>query len=430
MTTATTSRAPRPWWVAVISGMASYIDATAIVSFGGAMLIYQGVMGLSPAEIGLASAGLTLGIAVGALIGGRLGDRIGRRPVFIATMVVIVATAVGLSLADSFTVVAVCALLLGLATGADLPVSLASISEAASDENRGKLIGFSQILWSAGFIVSTFLVAAIANLGRLGAQILFLHIAIVALLILVGRFTIPESDAWMQARNERRQGIKTVRADHVAVLDLVRGSYKVPFLALLGFYALTNLAANTSGQFGSYLLVNVGGVNLGTAALIGLPLIPLGVFAALWFMKIADTPKRFGYFTFGAISWVVAQLVYAVFGVSLTTAIISGVIGIAGTAFAFESIMKVWTQEQFPALLRSTAQGTIIAVARLLAAVLAIFTPILLQFNARFFYLGMAVVIATGCGIAWAAFRTRDQRSEIDVEAQLDPAADEHMAAV
>ena len=424
MTSAPTTRPVRPWWVAIVSGMASYIDAAAIVSFGTALVLLQDVIGLSGGEIGLASGGLTFGIAFGAIVGGRLGDRFGRRPVFIATMILISAAAAALALADSFTVIMVSAVALGAATGADLPVSLASISEAATDENRGKLISFSGLLWTAGFIASSFLTAAIASLGRLGAQILFLHIGVVAVLVLICRFTIPESDVWTQARNERRRGVETVRADRVAFRDLLRGSYRVPFLALLGFYALTNLAANTGGQFGSYLMVNVVGMDMQTASLIALPFIPLGILGSLWFMKIADTPKRFTYFKVGAVCWVVSHLVYAVFGVSLPTAIISGLIGFVGLTFAFESIMKVWTQEQFPVLLRSTAQGTIIAVARLLAAVLATVTPLLLQLNVNLFFLFLSLVIAAGCGIAWSAFRTRDQHSEIDVEARPDTAAE------
>jgi len=421
---APTTRPVRPWWVAIVSGMASYIDAAAIVSFGTALVLLQDVIGLSGGEIGLASGGLTFGIAFGAIVGGRLGDRFGRRPVFIATMILISAAAAALVLADSFTVIMVSAVALGAATGADLPVSLASISEAATDENRGKLISFSGLLWTAGFIASSFLTAAIASLGRLGAQILFLHIGVVAVLVLICRFTIPESDVWTQARNERRRGVETVRADRVAFRDLLRGSYRVPFLALLGFYALTNLAANTGGQFGSYLMVNVVGMDMQTASLIALPFIPLGILGSLWFMKIADTPKRFTYFKVGAVCWVVSHLVYAVFGVSFPTAVISGLIGFVGLTFAFESIMKVWTQEQFPVLLRSTAQGTIIAVARLLAAVLATVTPLLLQLNVNLFFLFLSLVIAAGCGIAWSAFRTRDQHSEIDVEARPDTAAE------
>lgn len=418
-------RRVRPWWTAVVSGMASYIDAAAIVSFGTAMVLYQAALGLTPGEIGLASGGLTLGIAFGAVIGGRLGDRFGRRPVFTVTMVLIIGSAMALALAGSFPVIMVAALLLGLGTGADLPVSLSTISEAASDDNRGKLIGFSHLLWAAGIIACSFLSAGVASLGQLGAQILFIHIAVVAALVLVGRLTIPESDAWLTARDERRRGIKTVRADRASVKDLLRGSYRTPFLALLGFYALTNLAANTGGQFGSYLLVNAGGVDLQTATLIGLPFIPLGIVGALWFMKIADSSKRFTYFKIGAVCWVVSQLVYVAFGISLTTAIIAGLIGLVGSSFASEGIMKVWTQEQFPTLLRTTAQGAIIAVARLFAAALATVTPLLVALSPNLFYLFLAIVIAIGCGIAWKAFLTRDRHDEFDTEAQKDmvPAA-------
>lgn len=416
-------RGPNPWWTATVSGMASYIDAAAIVSFGTAMVIYQTALGLTPSTIGLASGALTFGIAVGALVGGRLGDRYGRRPIFTITMVMIIAAAATLVFAESFLFVIAAALVLGLGAGADLPVSLSTISEAATEENRGKLLGFSNMLWSVGIIVCAFLTAAVAGLGRLGGQILFIHIGVVAVLVLAGRLTIPESADWQAARAERNAGIQTVRADRASVLELLRGPYRAPFLGLLGFYALTNLAANTGGQFGGYLLVNVGGVDLQTATLIGLPLMPLGIVAALWFMKIADSPKRFTYFTVGGICSVTASLIPAVFGINLTTAVISGIIGLVGGTFAFEGIMKVWTQEQFPTLLRTTAQGTIIAVARFLAAGLATVTPLIVAYSPTVLYLSLAVCVAVGCGIAWVVFRSRDRHNEFKTETELEKVA-------
>lgn len=416
-------RVSRPWWTAIVSGMASYIDAAAIVSFGTAMVIYQSPLGLTPAEIGFASGGLTFGIAVGALVGGRLGDRFGRRPIFTVTMLMIAIAAIALVFASSFSLVLVAALLMGLGTGADLPVSLSTISEAAADDNRGKLLGFSNLLWSVGGIVCALLAAVVAGFGLLGGQILFFHIGAVATLVLVARLSIPESDDWLAAREERRNGVQTVRADRGAVMELFRAPYRAPFLGLLAFYALTNMAANTGGQFGSYLLVNVGGVPLQTATLIGLPLIPLGIIGALWFMKIADTPKRFAYFTVGAVCTVVASLIPAIFGISLPTALVSSVVGLVGGSFAFEGIMKVWTQEQFPTLLRTTAQGTIISVARFFAAALASVTPLIVAFSPTVFYFFLSACVAIGCGTAWIVFRTRDRRNEFDTETELESVA-------
>ena len=42
----TRNRHVNPWWVAVVSGMASYIDSCAIISSGTALVIYQQTFGL------------------------------------------------------------------------------------------------------------------------------------------------------------------------------------------------------------------------------------------------------------------------------------------------------------------------------------------------------------------------------------------------
>ena len=54
MATATTAvpKAPNPWWVGLVCGMASYIDAAAIVGTGIALVIYQHTIGLDPGQIG------------------------------------------------------------------------------------------------------------------------------------------------------------------------------------------------------------------------------------------------------------------------------------------------------------------------------------------------------------------------------------------
>src|SRR5829696_1344154 len=116
-----------PISVAVIVGMASYVDAAAITGFGVALAILRTVLDLGPADVGRAAASLTIGIAVGAVIGGRLGDRLGRRPVFIVTMVVIAASAVVLMLPPPPFFLAVAAVFLGVAIGADIPVSFAAV---------------------------------------------------------------------------------------------------------------------------------------------------------------------------------------------------------------------------------------------------------------------------------------------------------------
>ncbi|MDO5618518.1 MFS transporter [Kocuria sp.] len=408
-------RAPNPWWVGVVAGMASYIDAAAIVSSGIALVLYQHTIGITETQIGILSATLTLCIAIGALTGGRLGDQFGRRAVFIATMAMIVVGATLLVFAGGFTALLIGTILLGLGSGADLPVSLATIAEAANDQNRGKLLGFSQVLWFMGILASVGLSTVVGGMGQLGAQILFANVGLSALVVLILRLSIPESASWQAAHAERSAGIHTVRAERSSIKDvLTQRIYLVPFLALLVFYSLTNVGANTGGQFGTYIAVNVVGLSVQTNSLIGLIGFPLGLLWALLFMKIADGPRRMNYFAMGAIVLVISYLLPVILGFTVPVWIAVQVLQGLGSAFAFEAIMKIWTQESFPVLLRSSAQGTIIAVARVVAAGAALVTPTLANTPAVLYGV-LSAVVAIGLVVGWLAFRN-SRFNAFDVE--------------
>lgn len=417
-------RRVHPWWVGIVAGMASYIDAAAITSVSTALVILQRSMNLSNLEVGVAAGAEAASIALGASVGGRIGDRFGRRPVFTVAMAMILTGMIGIAFAPTFPLLVLGLVVVGLAIGADLPVSLATISEAAEDHNRGRLIGFTNLLWLAGIVGNGILAFLFGDAGRAGAQILFLHVAVVAAVVLVLRLTLPESARWLAARAERQRGIHTVRADKAGVRDLLRAPFAIPFLTLIVFSSLTNLVGNTFGQFSTYLLVTYGGESVSTAALVSLPALPVIVVGMLWFMRIADQPIRFRYFQVGAFFYVAGPLVNAAFGVSAIPMMIATILNAVGAAFAFEGIARVWTQEQFPTLLRSTATGAIMSVARLGAAILAVFTPTLVStFGVSAFYLMLAILATIGLGSAWVVFRTRDRIDEFDLEAAPDAAA-------
>lgn len=414
-------RRPNPWHVGVVSGMASYIDAAAIVSSGIALVIYQHTIGLGADQIGILSATLTFCIAIGALVGGRLGDRFGRRSVFMVTMAMIVVGSALLVFTTSFAMLFVGTVLVGLGTGADLPVSLATIGEACDDRNRGKIIGLSNLLWVGG-IIGTIAIASVAGgLGRLGGQIMLGQVGVIAFVLFFLRIGIPESASWAQARDERRAGVQTIRADKVAFRDLMGAQYRRPFLALMGFYCLVNLAANTGGQFGTYLAVNVVGISVELNSQIGLAMFPVGLIAGLWFMKIVDTQRRMNYFALGAVVYALGFILPVVFGFNLATLIVMQLCQGVGGAFAFEGILKVWMQESFPTLLRSQAQGYIIAIARFAAGALALVTPRLMGAGPQVLYAGLSLLVVVGLLIAWFTFR-RGVANQFDVESELDPA--------
>lgn len=410
--------ASNPWWAGTVAGMASYIDAAAITAFSASLVIFEKLFDLSAGQVGIAASTLTLAMAIGAAVGGRLGDRFGRRPVFVITMFFIIAGALALMTAQDFTAIFLGVAIMGFAIGADLPVSLATISEAADDENRGRLLGFSNLLWLVGIAANGICVALFGDLGRSAITFIFGHVVLVSVIVLLARLTIPESQLWLDARAARKAGDGVQKGEAVQVSTLFRAPYLVPFLGLAIFYAGTGILGNTNGQYLSYMMVKEAGFTVSSAAKFSFLALPLVLVGFLWFMRIADKPARFRYFQVGAVCYVLMPLVIATFGFSATTLIFAFILNAIGASFAFEGMYRVWSQQSFPTLVRTTAQGTIIAIARLVAAAAASVTPLLLQeIGVRALYGILAMTTLIGVGAAWIVFRSRDQHSEFEVAA-------------
>lgn len=305
---------------------------------------------------------------------------------------------------------------------ADLPVSLASIAEASRRSNRGAVIGLSNLLWSVGILASTGIAAIVGGLGRIGGQVLFGHLVVVAVIVLLLRLTVPESRSWETAHDARRRSTPTSPEHRGSVRDLMKGPYLTAFVALMVFYTLTNLAANTAGQFNPLVAVNLADVPVEVFSRVSLVGLLIGVASNLVFMKVVDGRLRLPFFIVGAILLIAGYAAPAVLGFSLVSMAALVVLTQIGSAFAFEGIMKVWTQETFPTLLRASAQGAIVAVARVSAALLALVTPVLLDWNARLAYLVIAGLLAIGLVVGWLRFRRSDS-SSFDEEDAKDDAA-------
>lgn len=401
------------WARSGIAGMASYLDAAAIVSTSIALVLYQGALGLGESEIGVLSSVLTFSIALGALIGGRLGDRFGRRRVFTVTMVMLAGGAIVLAAAPSVPVLFVGLVLVGLAAGADLPVSLALIAEEAPEGARGKLVAFSQVLWFLGILVTIGMSIFVGGLGDLGGRILYIHVAVVALIVLVLRFRLPESRLWTETRELALAAPPSETVKLSGLRTLLTPPYLASFIGLTLFYSLSNIAANTNGQFGTYMYVNVAGVDVPTASSIGLVVLIVGVVLAFVFTRLVDGRHREAWYTVGAVGMLLSLGIPAVFGVTFASLVVAGFFGAIGTALAFEGIFKVWSQELFPTLLRATAQGTIIAIARVIAAIAAIWTPLLLGLDPRAFFGVLFVIVAVAMVAGFVTGRGARQRAAV-----------------
>lgn len=364
------------WRLAVLSGMASYLGSGIIVSSGVALGLWQDRFHLSSWGLGALSAALTFSIAVGSLIGGRLADRFGRRRVYGIDILVYAVGAAVLVLAPNSTFLFAGMIIGGLAAGADLPTSLAMVSEHSPRSVRGRLIGATQTMWVAGIAVAVLVGFATSTLGYLSAQILFAHLAVVAVVSWVLRNRMQLSpvleDAGMGGGAEGidAKGLRRLKSRPILA----------PLLATGGFYLAWNLAANTMGQYGTYFLTTVSGASQTLATGLGLATLPLGLACSLVFVRLADTPWRDRLFYVCAALQVLAFSVAAATGGAVMAAMIFFLLLYnVVNQFAGEANYKIWSQEVFPEELRATTQGLTYGVSRTLCGLAGLATPALMH---------------------------------------------------
>jgi inositol transporter-like SP family MFS transporter len=428
MTAAPAAKVPIPrqaWKVAVLAGMASYLDAGAIVTAGGTFVLYQDGFGFGAGTFGVLSSLLTLLFAVGALVGGRLGDRFGRRRVFTVTMIGLAVGFAVMAGAQNVAMLYVGTVLVGFSIGADLPVSMAMINEEAPQGAKARLVAFSHVLWMLAIGAVLAVQALVGDLGVTGARIMWVHLLVVAIVVLVLRSTMPESEEWAAARVRADRGeLEDVEGHRLdAGREMFRRPFVFPLVGLALFYGIVNLSANTGGQFATLLYTELAGVSVSTAGVLGLLVLGISFLSALTFMRIIERPNRMVFFLVGGILYIVAQALPLVFGISAVTLVLWQALGGIGGAFAGEPMWKIWSQELFPTLLRSSAQGATIFFTRVLAAVVALFTPLLIQAgpSVLFAFLTVCVAFTTALGWFWLRRMPKGQDVEDALEAGVRP---------
>ncbi|MER6493640.1 MFS transporter [Streptomyces griseorubiginosus] len=381
----------RLWKVATLSGMASYLDAALIVSIGVNLAIYRDAYDMGVWMAGAISAIVTICIAVGSLVGGRLADVFGRRRLYNLDILCYAVGAIIITLAPDDITLLVGVLLAGLAAGADLPTSLAVVSDAAPDHARGRLIAFTQVMWMLGIIVVVFAGFALSDTGMLGARLITAHLAVAALLTwhLRSRLELatgpdPEQDRVTAEKPAEQQG--------VALKNVWTRAALVPMLATFAFYVTWGLGANTMGQFTTYLLVTVSGASQSVATGINLACLPIGLLLTLAFVRIADGPRRDKMFYVATVVQIAAFAIGTLTLGAIVGFLVFYVLYQLSYPFAGEANYKVWSQLTLPADTRGTTQGITYAVSRGVFAGVAFVTPALLDRSPS-----LLLWVITGC---------------------------------
>ncbi|WP_329264021.1 MFS transporter [Streptomyces sp. NBC_01478] len=365
------------WKVAALSGMASYLDAALIVSIAVNLAIYRDSYDMGVWMAGAISAIVTGCIAVGSLVGGRLADMFGRRRVYNLDILCYAIGAIVITLAPNDIVLFVGVLVAGLAAGADLPTSLAVVSDAAPPEGRARLVSFTQVMWVLGIVVVIFLGYVLSDTGMTGARFITGHLVVAALVTwqLRARLELPDEQPESTAE-------ETAAPRGIELKNVWNRAALLPMAATFVYYVTWGIGANTFGQFGTYLLVTVSGASQSLATGINLAFLPIALVLTFVFVRIADTPWRDRLFYVFTVVQVVAFCIASLTAGALAGMLVFFVLYQISNPFAGEASYKVWSQLTLPPDTRGTTQGLTYALSRGVFAGVAFVTPALMDYSA------------------------------------------------
>ncbi|MFI8995107.1 MFS transporter [Streptomyces sp. NPDC053542] len=159
-----------------------------------------------PAVLEMVAAAYAMAYAVLLVLGGRLGDTYGRRRLFLWGAAAFGLTSLACGLApDAWTLVAARAAQ-GAASAVMLPQVLATIHATTSGGRRGRALGLygatGGVAGVAGQLLGGLLVSA-DLLGTGWRAIFLVNVPVVAAILLLGRFSVPDSRAARPSRGDR-----------------------------------------------------------------------------------------------------------------------------------------------------------------------------------------------------------------------------------
>jgi MFS transporter, putative metabolite transport protein len=358
------------------AGAGIFCDGYILSSIGLALITLGPHFALSPGMTGLLGAITLFGVLAGALVFGEMTDRYGRRILMIADLAAFVLFCVLQIFVTNVWELIALRFALGVAIGADYPISAALIAEFMPRRSRGAALAGLEAIWFAGACAAYAAGAWMLSFGGDSWKWILASPAIVAALGLLVRTVAPESPRWLAATAVRmkRPGLREIFAGDVrAKLGFVSWMWLLQVVPLFAIYtfAPTVLSALHLGEANS-----VSGSIAITAA-----------FAA---GSIFSLPllERWGRRPLCIAGFAVATAAFAAIGVGYVPLTVAAFLAYALVMGAASGLEIVYPAELFPTFIRGTATGFAAAISRVGAFVGTFALPLAL---ARY---GVASIVA------------------------------------
>ncbi|OKH77287.1 MFS transporter [Mycobacterium sp. SWH-M3] len=423
--------------VAVGSAVGAVIETYDFIGFGTAAALYFGTAFFpnSSPVTGTLAAFATLGVGfaarpLGGIIGGHLGDKVGRKPVLVASLIVMGLATFAIGLLPTYAAVGVLAPVLlvtvriiqGLAFGAEWGGAILMSYEHAPWKRKGAFTGIVQAGFPVGLLLANLVFLVSVHLGGDWAwRVPFLASIFLVIVGLIIRAKVPESPVFEDVKDEGN----IVKAP---IVEVVKKDWR-NILRGIGLRI-----AETAGYAVSitYMISYLKSAELATATetLVALCIAAaLGIFATMAWARLTDrVGRRPVYVWMCAFGIPFGVLMFLLVNTGLFVLIIATFVvayGVSQNALA--GAQGAWFPELFTANTRASGASLAYQISAMVSGFTPFITTLLFEWMG---WMGPALLFSTYAAIGlWAALVTRETWGPAERKAADKAAADHALAA-
>ncbi len=411
--------------VAIGSGVGAVIETYDFIGFGTAAALYFGhaFFPNSSPVAGTLAAFATLGVGfaarpLGGIIGGHLGDKVGRKPVLVASLIVMGLATFAIGLLPTYAAAGVLAPILlvtvriiqGLAFGAEWGGAILMSYEHAPWKQKGRFTGIVQAGFPVGLLLANLVFLVSVHLGGDWAwRVPFLASIVLVIIGLIIRAKVPESPVFENVKDTgtivKAPIVEVVKRDWRNILRGIglriaeTAGYAVSITYMISYLKNADLATKTETL-----------VSLCIASF-------LGIFATMAWARLTDkVGRRPVYLAVCAFGIPFGVLMFLLVNTGLLVLIVATfVIAYSVCQNALAGAQGAW----FPELFTANTRASGASLAYQISAMVSGFTPFIttLLYEA-FGWVGPALLFSGYSAIGlWAALITRETWGRAEREA-------------
>lgn len=173
-----------------------FLDGYVLVIIGVALEQLTPLLHLDAEWIGALGAATLAGLFIGTSFFGYICDKVGRRKMFLLDIIAIGVISVATMFVSTPLELLVMRVLIGIVIGADYPIATSMITEFSNTRQRAFSIGFIAAMWYVGATCANLVGYWLYDMEG-GWRWMLGSAFIPCLIILIGRFDLPESPRWL-----------------------------------------------------------------------------------------------------------------------------------------------------------------------------------------------------------------------------------------